>query len=97
MMSSKGTLKMKKRSFSYEELMSRWGRPEIEELAKAGMLTDATLARVVHLLRFFERTANACPNPDLKVGDVLTEAEVQKFWEETAHDGADVGSCPLVH
>jgi hypothetical protein len=89
---------MSKRSISYEDLISgKVSHVELEKLATAEMLTDATLARLRHIGRFLTRVGNALPNPDLKVGDVFTEADMQKFWQETADDGADVGRCPLVH
>jgi len=40
------------------------------------MLTDDTVERAAHLTRFYEALGQAAPNPKLKVGDVLTEAEV---------------------
>ena len=70
---------------------------EREKLADAGMLTDATLDRIQHIGRFLQRVVSAIPNPELKVGDVFTEAEMQKFWQETADEGIDIGPCPLVH
>jgi hypothetical protein len=89
---------MRKRSLSYKDLMSgKVDRAEIEKLAAADMLTDTTFARLAHLGRFLERVGKASPNPDLKIGDVLDETELQKFWQETAGEGADVGRCPLIH
>ena len=89
---------MKKQSISYQELIGgKVSQAKLEKLAAAEMLTDATLARLRHIGRFLTRVGNALPNPDLKVGDVFTEADMQKFWQETADDGADVGRFPLVH
>jgi hypothetical protein len=88
---------MSKRSISYKDLMGgKVSQVELEKLATAGMLTDATYARVGHIGRFLGRVGNAMPNSDLKVGDVFAEADMQKFWQETADDGADVGRCPLM-
>ena len=44
---------MKKRSFSYKALLSnKISQADLEKLATAGMLTDATLARLMHIGRF---------------------------------------------
>ena len=85
-----------KRSLSYEQLMSG-NRAEIEKLGDADMLDDATLRRAAHLGRFFEQLGASAPNPDLKVGDVLTDDEVQKIWRDTADEDVDPGQCPLIH
>jgi hypothetical protein len=90
-------IKRKQRSFSYAELTSgKVSYEELEKLAETGMLDETTMARARHLGRFFERVAKAIPNPDLKIGDVLTEDELQNFWRETADEGADIGQCPLL-
>jgi hypothetical protein len=73
------------------------GRAEVERLADRDMLTDATLARCGHLGRFYEAVANAMPNPNLKVGDLFNEDELQRIWKETADPDADIGRCPPLH
>jgi hypothetical protein len=87
---------MDKRDLSYDDLMAKVSQAELAQLATDGMLTDATLARCAHIGRFMQRVSSACPNPNLKVRDVLTEAEVQAMWQETAFSSADVGRCPLL-
>jgi hypothetical protein len=87
---------MDKRDLSYDDLMSKVSRAELAQLATNGMLTDATLERCAHIGRFMQRVSSACPNPNLEVRDVLTEAEVQTMWQETAFSTADVGRCPLL-
>ena len=90
---------MKKQSISYRELMSgKTDRAKIEQLAEAGMLTDGTLSRIGHMARFCERLGNEMmPHPTLKVSEVFTEDDLQRFWTETADPNADVGRCPLLH
>jgi hypothetical protein len=86
------------KSFSYFELMSgKIVRTKLEALANAGKLNEETLARIGHVGRFYQRLSKACPNPDLKISDVLTRDELQQFWNETAGEGARIGQCPLVH
>ena len=68
---------MDKRDLSYDDLMAKVSQAELAQLATDGMLTDVTLARCAHIGRFMQRVSSACPNPNLKVRDVLTEAEVQ--------------------
>jgi len=86
------------KSFSYDELMSgKIARTTLEALAKAGKLNEETLARIGHVGRFYQRISKACPNPNLKISDVLTGDELQKFWDETTDEGARIGQCPLVH
>ena len=87
---------MDRRDLSYDDLMGKFSRAELKQLATNGMLTDATLERCAHIGRFMQRLSSACPNPNLKVRDVLTEAEVQAMWQETAFSSADVGRCPLL-
>jgi hypothetical protein len=87
---------MDKRDLSYEDLMANVSQAELSQLATDGMLTDATLERCAHIGRFMQRVSSACPNPNLEVRDVLTEAEVQAMWQETALSFADVGRCPLL-
>ena len=87
---------MDKRDLSYDDLMAKVSQAELAQLATAGMLTDATLVRCAHIGRFMQRVSAACPNPNLKVRDVLTEAEVQAMWQETSFSSADVGRCPLL-
>ena len=89
---------MRAKSFSYGELMSgKITRIKLEALANAGELTEETLARIGHVGRFYQRISRACPNSNLKISDVLTEEELQKFWNETANEGTVTGHCPLVH
>jgi hypothetical protein len=90
--------KMKTKSFSYHELMSgKINRTKLEALANAGKLNEETLARIGHVGRFYQRVSKACPNPNLKISDVLAENELQEFWDETADEGLTTGQCPLVH
>ena len=72
-------------------------RVKLESLAKSGKLNQETLTRIGHVGRFYRRISKACPNPDLKISDVLTRDELQKFWNETADQGSEIGQCPLVH
>ncbi|MGE5166064.1 MAG: hypothetical protein ACM3Z4_15265 [Hyphomicrobiales bacterium] len=91
---------MSKLSYSYLELVSMYNDDSdvLNELAENGMLDDETLARAEHLGRFFRRVREACRNPNLKVGDHLSDDEVQRIFDETAEKGADVGRCPpLLH
>ncbi|MGC1691761.1 MAG: hypothetical protein WA756_17780 [Pseudolabrys sp.] len=88
---------MDKRDLSYDDLMGNISQAELSQLATDGMLSDATLERCAHIGRFMQRVSSACPNPNLKVRDVLTEAQVQAMWQETALSSADVGRCPLLH
>ena len=88
---------MKQRSLSYEEILQ--GQEEVERLAVAKLLDDATLARIAHLGRFFSRIAELCP-ATAQVGDVFTEQELQAIWRDTADPGAsdtDIGRHPLLH
>jgi hypothetical protein len=55
----------KKRSLSYGQLLSG-DRAEIESLADADMLDDATLSRAAHLGRFFEMLGPQAPIPICK-------------------------------
>jgi hypothetical protein len=90
--------KMKTKSFSYHELMSgKINRTKLEALANARKLDDETLARIGHVGRFYQRVSKACPNLNLKISDVLSGNELQKFWNETADEGLTTGQCPLVH
>ena len=88
---------MDKRDLSYDDLMGNISQAELSQLATNGMLTDATIERCAHIGRFMQRVSNACPNPNLEVRDVLTEAQVQAMWQETAFSSADVGRCPLLY
>ena len=86
------------RSLSYEEL-ARANRDELERLAEADLLDDATRARCAHLARFFERVRQMGP-AELKICDVLTEEELQKIWRETADEGVSprtMGQHHLIH
>jgi hypothetical protein len=73
---------MVKQRLSYEEISSTQPE-ELERLALARLLDDATLARIAHLGRFFARIAELCPAAT-KVGDVFTEQELQAIWRDTA-------------
>jgi len=86
---------MDKRDLSYDELMGKMSQAELAQLATNGMLTDATLERCAHIGRFLRRVSSECPNPNVKVRDVLTEAQVQAMWQDTAFS-SDVGPCPLL-
>jgi len=92
---------MNQRSLSYAELFAM-GPEEIEELeplAVAGLLDDATLERFVHLGRFFTRVGELVP-ADTNVEDALTEPELQAIWRETADPCAsdeDIGNPPPLH
>jgi hypothetical protein len=89
---------MIKLSFSYGQLMSgKINRTKLEALANAGKLKEETLARIGHVGRFYQRISKACPNPNLKISDVLTGDELQELWNETADEGITIGQCPLVH
>ena len=88
---------MDKRDLSYDDLMGNISQAELSQLATNGMITDATIERCAHIGRFMQCVSNACPNPNLEVRDVLTEAQVQAMWEETALSFADVGRCPLLY
>jgi hypothetical protein len=91
------TYQMNTKSFSYHELMSgKINRAKLEALANAGKLNEETLARIGHIGRFYQRISKACPNPNLKISDVLTGDQLQKIWNETADDGVTTGQCPLV-
>ena len=87
-----------KQSLSYEEI-SATQPEELERLAVANLLDDATLARIAHLGRFFARIAELCPAA-AKVGDVFMEQELQAIWRDTADSDAsdaDIGRHPLLH
>jgi len=89
--------RMKTKSFSYHELMSgKINRAKLEALANAGKLNEETLARIGHVGRFYQRVSKACPNTNLKISDILTGNELQKFWNETADEGVTIDQCPLV-
>jgi hypothetical protein len=88
---------MDKRDLSYDDLMGNISQAELSQLATDGVLTDATLERCAHIGRIMQRVSSACPNPNLKVREVPTEAQVQAMWQETALSSADVGRCPLLH
>lgn len=64
---------------------------KLEALANAGKRNEETLARIGHVGRFYQRISKACPNPNLKISDVLTGDELQKFWNETADEGVSIG------
>ena len=88
----------KSQSLSYEEI-SGTQPEELERLAVAGLLDDATLARIAHLGRFFSRIVELCPAAT-KVGDMFTEQELQVIWRNTADPSAsdaDIGQHPSLH
>jgi hypothetical protein len=69
---------MSMKSFSYHELMSgKIDRTKLETLANAGKLNEETLARIGHVSRFYQCVSKACPDPNLKISDVLTGDELQ--------------------
>ena len=70
-------------------------RTKLKALANAGKLNEEALARIGQVGRFYQRISKACPNLNLKISDVLTGDELQKFWNETADEGASIGQCPL--
>ena len=70
---------------------------EFEALANAGKLNQETLVRIGHVGRFYQRLSKACPNPNLKISDVLTGDQLQEIWNETGDEGVITGQCPLVH
>jgi len=89
---------MIKRSFSYGQLMfGKFDRSKLEAWSIAGQLNENTLDRIGHVGRFYQRVSMACPNRNLKITDVLTSDELQKFWKEAADEGTEIGQCPLVH
>ncbi len=65
----------------YDELMCI-SAELLAEQAAAGELSDDTLRRG-HLSRFCKCLASAAPNAT-RIGDVLTAAEVDAIWHETA-------------
>ena len=69
-------------------------RTKLETLANAGKLNEETLARIGHVSRFYQCVSKACPDPNLKISDVLTGDELQ--MNETAGEGATVGQCPII-
>jgi hypothetical protein len=87
----------KKKSLSYGELL-RTDRGVLEQLAEANLLDGATRDRCAHLARFFEKVSLMGP-AKLKICDLLTEAELQSIWRETADDGASPNAeqRPLIH
>jgi hypothetical protein len=92
------TYQMSAKSFSYHELISgKINRTRLEALANAGKLNQETLARIGHVGRFYQRLRKACPNPNLRIIDVLTAEQLQKIWNETGDEGVTTGQCPLVH
>ena len=92
------TYQMSVKSFSYHELMSgKIVRTKLEALANAGQLNQETLARIGHVGRFYQRLGKACPDPNLRISDVLSADQLQKLWNETGDEGVATGQCPLVH
>ena len=73
------TYQISMKSFSYHELMSgKIERTRLEALANAGKLNQETLVRIGHVGRFYQRLSKACPNPNLKISDVLTGNKLQE-------------------
>ena len=68
--------------YDYDELMCI-SAELLAEQAAAGELSDDTLRRIGHLSRFCKCLASATPNAT-RIGDVLTAAEVDAIWHETA-------------
>ena len=92
------TYQMSAKSFSYHELISgKINRTRLEALANAGKLNQETLARIGHVGRFYQRLSKTCPDPNLRISEVLTGDQLQKIWNETADEGVIAGRCPLVH
>jgi hypothetical protein len=81
---------MSKRSMTYEELIAAMRGSVLDPAT----LDDDTLVRALHLARFFVALSKAAPHSRMKVGDVLTEAEVTKIWLDTADPNYDPGPCP---
>ena len=69
-------------------MSNKINRTKLEALANAGKLNEETLARIGHVGRFYQRIRKACPNPNLKISDVLTGDELQKLWNEPPTKGA---------
>jgi hypothetical protein len=87
-----------KLSFSYEQLIGgEVPADRLQELLEADKLDEATINRVLHIGRFLAKLQNSVPNPDVPVGDVLTNEEIQAIWDETADPDADVGRCPMLN
>lgn len=89
-----------RKSLSYRELMQT-DPEELARLATADQVDLETRARLAHIGRFFGCIADRMPSPaDLKVGDVLTEDDLQAIWRATADetDASDaIGRAPLLH
>ena len=87
-------------SLSYEEL-SRAGRDELKRLVEADLLDEPTRARCVHLARFFEKVSQMAGPMAVTaiVGDVLSEEQLQKIWQETTDEGrrAHGRAASLIH
>ena len=82
-----------KLSLSYGELNSL--EPlEIAALAKAGDLTEDTILRAAHLLRFHQAIWAAMPNPKLKIEEVLSEEELAEIWLATEDPDFTPGPPP---
>jgi hypothetical protein len=88
----------KKQSLSYEQLLSI-SHDALAQLAVDNLLDDDTRDRCGRLASFFEKVSLMGP-AELKICDLLTEAELQKIWRETADEGASPrigGRRPLIH
>ena len=87
-----------KLSFSYEQLISgEVSQARLHELIEADKLDEATIGRALHIGRFLAKLENSVPNPDLPVGDVLTNKDIHTIWNETADPDADVGRSPMLN
>jgi hypothetical protein len=92
--------KAARKSLSYHELMQT-DPEELARLATADQVDLETRARLAHIGRFFGCIAARMPSgADLKVGDVLTEDDLQAIWRATAHDAKALEAMarpPLLH
>jgi hypothetical protein len=92
--------KQKRVSLSYGELtFGSLSDEEITKLEQGDEVDSETLARIAHLGRFFSHIGSLGSElpADTRLEDLLTPAELQAIWRETAESGTDVGLCPLLH
>lgn len=85
------------RTITYDELTGGLIRkPVIQALAKSGSLDADGARRLAHLGRFLLRVGESA-RPDLAVGAVWTEKELQRLWRGTADEGDhEVPTRPLL-
>jgi hypothetical protein len=77
------------RTLSYDQLTSGYvSKRAIQDLVATGELDQATLERMEHLGKFYS-SVGALAKPHQKIGDVLSEAQLQRIWDETAAEGDD--------